>query len=39
LIPCHRVVGFNHKMVGYSAAGGIKKKISLLKHEGYRSNF
>ena len=31
-VPCHRVVGSNGKMVGY--AGGIKKKIQMLKKEG-----
>ena len=32
LIPCHRVVGTNGSLTGY--AGGIDKKIKLLKHEG-----
>ena len=32
IIPCHRVVGKNGSLTGY--AGGIDKKISLLKHEG-----
>ena len=36
-IPCHRVVGYNKAMVGYSASGGIKRKIALLKKEGYRN--
>lgn len=31
LIPCHRVIGSNNKMVGY--AGGIFKKQVLLDHE------
>lgn len=31
IIPCHRVVGRNGSLTGY--AGGIDKKISLLKHE------
>jgi methylated-DNA-[protein]-cysteine S-methyltransferase len=34
-IPCHRVVGVNG-MGGYSAAGGIKTKLKILKKEGYR---
>ena len=32
IIPCHRVVGANGNLIGY--AGGIKTKITLLKHEG-----
>lgn len=33
LIPCHRVIGANGKLVGYG--GGIDKKIFLLELEGY----
>lgn len=33
-IPCHRVVGSDGKMHGYSAGQGIKTKIKLLKEEG-----
>ncbi len=32
VIPCHRVLGFNNKLTGFSA--GIEKKIWLLNHEG-----
>lgn len=32
IIPCHRVVGTNGSLTGYS--GGIDKKIWLLEHEG-----
>lgn len=32
IIPCHRVVGSDGSLTGY--AGGIDKKIKLLKHEG-----
>ena len=32
IIPCHRVVGTNGSLTGY--AGGIDKKIKLLKLEG-----
>lgn len=31
VIPCHRVIGSNNKLVGY--AGGIDKKIKLLELE------
>ena len=32
LVPCHRVIGNNNNLTGY--AGGIEKKIELLKLEG-----
>ncbi len=35
IIPCHRVIGSDGKMHGYSAPGGIHRKIKLLKKEGY----
>lgn len=31
IIPCHRVIGCNNKIVGYN--GGIDKKIKLLENE------
>ena len=31
IVPCHRVVGANNKLVGYG--GGIENKIKLLKLE------
>jgi O-6-methylguanine DNA methyltransferase len=30
-IPCHRVIGSNGYIGGYSGKGGVKKKIELLK--------
>lgn len=35
IIPCHRVVASNG-LGGYSAKGGIKAKIKLLKKEAYQ---
>lgn len=32
IIPCHRVVGSNDDLIGYS--GGIERKRRLLQHEG-----
>ncbi len=34
ITPCHRVVGSDGKMHGYSAKGGIISKIQILKKEG-----
>ena len=33
IVPCHRVIGKNNKLTGY--AGGIERKIQLLKLEGF----
>jgi O-6-methylguanine DNA methyltransferase len=33
-VPCHRVVGYNGQLVGYSGQGGIAKKKHLLISEG-----
>jgi O-6-methylguanine DNA methyltransferase len=33
-VPCHRVIGSNGSMGGYSGKNGIKGKIALLKKEG-----
>ena len=32
-IPCHRVVGSNGYLGGYSGKGGIKQKLKLLRSE------
>jgi len=34
-VPCHRVVRTDGGLGGYSAKGGIKKKIKLLKAENF----
>ena len=34
VVPCHRVVGSDGSMHGYSGEGGIKTKISKLQSEG-----
>ncbi len=34
IVPCHRVVGADGRMTGYSAAGGVAKKRRMLKAEG-----
>ncbi|WP_295640840.1 methylated-DNA--[protein]-cysteine S-methyltransferase [uncultured Mailhella sp.] len=36
IIPCHRVVAANGSLTGY--AGGIDKKIRLLRHEGVNTD-
>lgn len=33
-VPCHRVVGSDGQLTGYSGQGGKKKKEQLLKKEG-----
>lgn len=36
IIPCHRVIGAGNNLTGY--AGGIKRKIALLKLEGVKTD-
>lgn len=38
VVPCHRVVGANDKLVGFSANGGIATKLKLLMIEGWRAD-
>lgn len=33
IIPCHRVMGADGKLVGFSGAGGVETKVALLRHE------
>jgi methylated-DNA-[protein]-cysteine S-methyltransferase len=37
VVPCHRVVGANAKLVGFSANGGIATKLKMLMIEGWRA--
>ncbi|MDR2399442.1 MAG: MGMT family protein [Endomicrobium sp.] len=33
IIPCHRVIRSDGKLGGYSACGGIKEKLKMIKYE------
>jgi len=35
IVPCHRVIGKNGAMTGFSSLGGVCKKEELLRHEGF----
>lgn len=37
IVPCHRVVGADGRMVGFSASGGTSLKLRLLEIEGWRA--
>lgn len=34
IVPCHRVVGANGKLTGFSAPGGVQTKLKMLEIEG-----
>jgi len=34
IIPCHRVVGADGAMTGFSGGEGVETKVQLLQHEG-----
>ena len=36
IIPCHRIIGKDRKLHGYSMPGGIRTKAWLLAHEGHK---
>ena len=36
IVPCHRVVGADGKLTGFSAAGGVATKLKMLEIEGAR---
>ena len=36
IVPCHRVMGANNKLTGFSAHGGIETKLKMLLIEGAR---
>ncbi|MES1199290.1 MAG: methylated-DNA--[protein]-cysteine S-methyltransferase [Pseudomonadota bacterium] len=35
IVPCHRVVGVDGRMIGFSASGGIALKLRMLEIEGW----
>lgn len=37
IVPCHRVIGADGRMIGFSANGGVSMKLRLLEIEGWRA--
>lgn len=38
IVPCHRVIGADDRLVGFSAHGGLAAKLRLLQIEGWRAD-
>jgi methylated-DNA-[protein]-cysteine S-methyltransferase len=38
IVPCHRVIGVDGRLVGFSANGGVITKLKMLEIEGWRAN-
>ncbi len=38
IVPCHRVVGFDGSLIGYSGVGGVLGKKKMLLAEGVKFN-
>ena len=37
VVPCHRVIGADGRMIGFSANGGVSMKLRMLEIEGWRA--
>jgi methylated-DNA-[protein]-cysteine S-methyltransferase len=37
VVPCHRVIGADGRMIGFSANGGVSMKMRMLEIEGWRA--